>query len=96
MHVYPGIDSTDLFRALQRCMNDRQPCRMQHRFDYGDGSSAWFDLSIQPGPDGIFLISADITERKRAEVHYRGMPIASRCSPTPRAPWPRPARKSAR
>ncbi len=67
MEAYPGIDETDMFSALRHCMAERTPHRMENRFDYGDGTSAWFDLSIQPVPEGIFILSLDISERKRAE-----------------------------
>jgi PAS domain S-box-containing protein len=70
MEIYPGIETTDLFVALRRCMEERTPHRMQNKFDYGDGSSAWFDLSIQPGPEGIFVLSIDITERKHLEEQF--------------------------
>jgi PAS domain S-box-containing protein len=68
MDVYPGIETTEMFGVLRRCMHERTSHRLQNRFDYADGSSAWFDLSIQPGPEGIFVLSIDISDRKRAEL----------------------------
>jgi PAS domain S-box-containing protein len=67
MEVYPGIEETAMFDALRRCMDERVPRRMENEFHYADGSSAWFDLSFQPVPEGVFVLSYDITERKRAE-----------------------------
>jgi PAS domain S-box-containing protein len=66
MEVYPGIESTGLFQVLRRCMEERTPQRMQNLFEYVD-SPRWFDLSIHPEPEGIFVLSIDITDRKRAE-----------------------------
>src|SRR3990172_2625501 len=40
---------------------------MVNEFSYPDGSRGWFELSIEPAPEGIFILSADITQRKRAE-----------------------------
>jgi PAS domain S-box-containing protein len=68
MEAFPGIDQTPMFALLQRCMQERISHRLENRFDYGDGSSAWFDLSIQPSPEGAFILSIDITERKHAEA----------------------------
>jgi PAS domain S-box-containing protein len=65
--AYPGIEQTELFRVLKECMERRIPHRLENQFDYPDGTSAWFDLSIQPVPEGIFILSIDITDRKRAE-----------------------------
>ncbi len=31
----------------------------------------WFELSIQPVPEGIFILSIDVSERKRAEMALR-------------------------
>lgn len=68
MEMYPGIEKTALFEALQRCMHARQPTRMENPFTFPDGNVGWFDLSIQPVEEGIFVLSTDITARKLAEV----------------------------
>jgi PAS domain S-box-containing protein len=67
MEVYPGIENTEMFAALRRCMNERTSHQMKNEFTYPDGTKAWFELSIQPVPEGIFILSIDITARKRAE-----------------------------
>ncbi|MEM4246340.1 MAG: PAS domain S-box protein [Candidatus Bathyarchaeia archaeon] len=71
MEAYPGIENTELFAALKRCMNDRVSHRMENRFRYPDGSEGWFDLSIYPVPEGIFILSTEITEKKRMEEELR-------------------------
>jgi PAS domain S-box-containing protein/putative nucleotidyltransferase with HDIG domain len=67
MEVYPGIENTELFTILRRCMAERIPHRMENKFDNSDGSTGWFELSIQPVPEGVFILSIEITERKLAE-----------------------------
>lgn len=72
MEVYPDIENTALFTALQLCMENRTPHSMENQFTYPDGKNGWFDLRIIPVPQGIFLFSIDITERKQvAEVEKR-------------------------
>lgn len=72
MEVYPDIENTALFTALQLCMKNRTPHSMENQFTYPDGKNGWFDLRIIPVPQGIFLFSIDITERKQvAEVEKR-------------------------
>jgi two-component system cell cycle sensor histidine kinase/response regulator CckA len=66
MEAYPGIERTELFATLRRCMAERTANFFENKFDYDDGSFAWFELSIQPVPEGLFILSIDITERKRA------------------------------
>ena len=67
MEVYPGIEQTDLFSTLQKCMADREQRRMENKFIFPDGVVGWFELSIQPAQEGLFILSTDITERKHAE-----------------------------
>ena len=71
MDVWPGSEDTHVFAMMQRCMGARIPCRMQNEFVYPDGALHWFDLSIQPIPEGIFILSIDITERRQAEIELR-------------------------
>jgi PAS domain S-box-containing protein/putative nucleotidyltransferase with HDIG domain len=67
MEMYPGIEDTELFTKLQDCMNKRISHQMENLFTFPDGSKGWFELRIAPVPEGIFILSIDITERKRAE-----------------------------
>ncbi|MCB0036744.1 MAG: PAS domain S-box protein, partial [Anaerolineales bacterium] len=67
MEVYPGIEQTDLFVTLTRCMNERVAAHIENEFVFPDGSKGWFELSIQPVSEGLFILSYDITERKLSE-----------------------------
>ncbi len=71
MEMYPGIEKSEMFVQLRRCMGKGVPYRMENLFTYPDGSQAWFELSIEPMPEGIFILSLDITERKQAEEALR-------------------------
>jgi PAS domain S-box-containing protein len=66
--VFPGIERTELFAALRECMEQRAARHTETEFTYPDGTTGWFDLFIQPVPEGSFILSQDITERKRAEA----------------------------
>ena len=68
MEKYPGIEETEMFSVLRRCMRERVADKMENEFEFPDGSKGWFELSIQPVPEGIFIISMDVTERKKAEL----------------------------
>ena len=71
METYPGIEQTELFATLEKCMTERTLHRMENRFVFPDGTVGWFELSIQPVREGVFILSTDITERKRAEHEVR-------------------------
>jgi PAS domain S-box-containing protein len=72
MEMYPGIEHTPMFAALRRCMDERAPSRIENHFAYTDGASGWFALKIQPVPEGAFILSIDISGRKRAEEELEG------------------------
>lgn len=65
MEKYPGIEQTALFATLRRCMEHRVSEQFEDDFIYPDGSKASFEFSIQPVPEGLFVLSIDVTEKKR-------------------------------
>ena len=67
MECYPGIEHSELFAALARCMADRAPATFENHFAYPDGEAAWFELRIAPHGDGLRILSIDVSERKRLE-----------------------------
>jgi PAS domain S-box-containing protein len=66
MECYPGIEHTELFATLRRCMESRTSDALENEFAYPDGTTGWFLLSIQPASEGIFILSLDVSERRRA------------------------------
>lgn len=71
VEVYPGIDQTDMFVVLQKVMYERQAMEMQNMFNYPDGSAGWFKLFIQPVPEGISILSIDISDTIRAQEELK-------------------------
>lgn len=65
--VWPGFDQTPVHDQLNRCLRNRIPFHGENEFTFPDGSTGWFDVRIQPVPEGAFVVSTDITERKRTE-----------------------------
>ncbi len=68
--VYPGVQGTELFARLSRCMHLREPQHFETEFAFDDGTG-WFQLSVLPAPEGISIFSVDVTERHRAEEDVR-------------------------
>ncbi|MCW4044299.1 MAG: PAS domain S-box protein [Candidatus Bathyarchaeota archaeon] len=68
MEVYPGIEKSKMFAELQQCMQKRVSKLMENEFTYPDGRKSWFELRIHPAPEGIFVLSIDITDRKQMET----------------------------
>ncbi|MBN2119053.1 MAG: PAS domain S-box protein [Anaerolineales bacterium] len=71
MEIYPGIENTEMFASLRQCMEERLSRRMETLFVFPDSDIGWFELSIHPVAEGIFILSTDITERKHAEQEIR-------------------------
>jgi PAS domain S-box-containing protein len=61
--LYPGVEGSMLYGAIRQCLTERRPLMLQNEFKFPDQSVGWFDLSIQPIPEGVFILSVDITER---------------------------------
>ena len=67
MDKYPGIEKTEMFSDIEYCMKERQSIIKEYEFIFNDNSKRWFEFSIQPIPEGVFILSLDITERKNSE-----------------------------
>jgi PAS domain S-box-containing protein len=71
MDVYPGIETTPMFAMLRRCMEQGTADHLINEFVFEDGSKRWFQLSVMVVPQGIVIMSLDITEHKLAEEEVR-------------------------
>jgi PAS domain S-box-containing protein len=69
--AWPGIEASQVFLMLQRCMTERIGVHAETEFEFADGSKGWFDVRAQPVPEGVFVLSVDITERRKAEQALR-------------------------
>ncbi len=67
LDLHPALADSPLFTAFHACMADSRPRHLENHYIFDDGTSTWFQLVIQPVPEGIFILSLDITERKRAD-----------------------------
>lgn len=67
LECYPGIEHTPMFTLLGDCLRTKVAHSMENRFVFPDGSSGWFELRIEPIPEGALILSLDITSRKLAE-----------------------------
>ena len=66
--MYPGIEGTELFGHLKKVMTNRVHDQMQNEFTFPDGSKGWFELRIEPVPEGVMVLSIDITRHKQMEA----------------------------
>ena len=69
--VYPGIEHTALYQEIRNCLTDRLPRQMQSPFTFANGDVRWFDFSMHPVPEGVFILSIDVTDRRQSEEILR-------------------------
>lgn len=67
MDMWPGIEETHVFAVIKKTLEERIAHQLENEFTYPDGTKGWFELSIQPVPEGVFILSIDITARKNSE-----------------------------
>jgi PAS domain S-box-containing protein len=71
MEAYPGIETTPTFAVLRECLETNSSRTIENVFELPDGTVGCFEIIIQPVPEGLFVLSLDITERKRIETALR-------------------------
>ncbi len=71
MDCYPGIDKTEMFGKLRRCMELRESQRLENEFTFPDGSKGHFELRVEPCSVGIVVLSVDVTNERRVEQQLR-------------------------
>jgi PAS domain S-box-containing protein len=67
MDMWPGIEETEVFKLIKKCMEFRTPQQIENEFVFPDGSVGFFNVKIEPVPEGVLILSDDITEKKLGE-----------------------------
>lgn len=65
MEKYPDIEKTALFKVMNRCMTKRIAERIDTDFIFPDGAIGNFELSIQPVPEGLLILSVNRSEQQK-------------------------------
>jgi len=69
--MYPGVENSNVFARYRECMEQRVPQRFDEEYIFPAGARRWYEFSVTPVPEGIFVMSLDITERRQAEERRR-------------------------
>lgn len=65
--IFPGVEDTPIFKSYERVMKNRVPEKIISDYSFADGTVSWFEIKIVPIPEGIFILSSDITGLIRNE-----------------------------
>lgn len=66
LEVIPEMKGNRIYEIAEQCLEKNTPLQIENRFILPDSTEKWFQLSIQPTPYGIFILSVDITEKVKA------------------------------
>ncbi len=69
--VYPGVEQYPVFARFRECMEHRLPQNFIESFRFPNGAIHWYEFSAVPVPEGIFILSLDVTQRRLAEEALR-------------------------
>ncbi len=65
METHPGIEQTAFFAKVRDTLENGNVNRLQFEFTFTDGGRNWFDATMCPVPEGVLVLSMDITAVKR-------------------------------
>ncbi len=63
--VWPGFEKTGLYKVMKECFDFGTPKRFEYSFHFPGGKTSWYDLSIQRIPEGLFILTIDISDKKK-------------------------------
>lgn len=64
---WQGIENTDVFKMLKRSVSERVALQEEIEFRFADGSFGWYDVRSSPIPEGVIVLSQEITQKKLQE-----------------------------
>ncbi len=67
MDVYSGFEKTKLFSGLKKSFQKNIPVSSEDKLVGSDGRIKWLEFIARPVPEGLLILSRDITRRKRIE-----------------------------
>jgi two-component system, cell cycle sensor histidine kinase and response regulator CckA len=65
--IYGGIEGTRLLDTLSRCIREGKAEHAEVEIAWSGSPAAWIDLSCSPVPEGLLVLTSDITSRRRVE-----------------------------
>ena len=69
--MYPGVEKSRVFAKYREAMQERTSVNFEEKYVFENGSERWFEFKVEPVEQGIFILSSDVTERKKASEEIR-------------------------
>ena len=71
LEIFPDFTKNPSFPVLERCLKKKESATCEIQLNFPDGTMGWFELRVQPVPEGMLLFSVDISEQKVAELRLK-------------------------
>jgi PAS domain S-box-containing protein/putative nucleotidyltransferase with HDIG domain len=69
--VYPGIEQTIIYAALEKCRATGEIQIVETDFRFDDGTVGWFQSKYQQVPEGTFITSMEVSHYINAELEIK-------------------------
>lgn len=66
LELVPDMKENRIYDLAEECMAQQKAMQIENMFIFPGGFKIWFQLSLQPVPEGIFILSVDITDKVKA------------------------------
>lgn len=61
MEKFPGIEETEFFNILLKSTKEQIQQKIDIKFTFPDHSTGWYEMCVQPIPEGLLILSLDKT-----------------------------------
>ena len=66
--LYPGVERSEVFSKYRLAMEGRVAQRFEAPYTFADGTTGWYEFHVDPVPEGISVLSLEITDRVKASA----------------------------
>lgn len=69
--VFPGIQESEIYNAIEQCWKTREGRSVLNRFQFPDGRIAYHELKVSRIQEGVIVFSLDATHQKTRELRLQ-------------------------
>ncbi|MGE5437904.1 MAG: histidine kinase dimerization/phosphoacceptor domain -containing protein [Syntrophothermus sp.] len=69
--ILQGFEKSEFYISYKTAMDERKFQQLEACYQFEDGTEEWYESIAHPIPEGIFVLTNDITKRKVAEIELQ-------------------------
>ena len=69
--LFPGIEKTKYYKTYKRVLKTRKSEIILQEYPFEDARKGWYENRIHPAPEGVLVITSDVSEQKNAEQEIK-------------------------